>query len=462
MGLIQPKPFLRNFKLRNKAFGIERRRNMSKIILEKGTPFPKPITYEDIDKEFFDWVDKKLDISYNGKTLPTYRLFSNQKISEYSQSWKNLDDTGNIIMNFKTITRENNPQHGDSQGNVYNIPGHRDYTMFAVPVLQENGEEAYDLYTMKQPFAINFNYTVNLIVNRYELLNRFNEMINYEFQSIQCYISPNGHAMPMTLESINDESEYTVDDRKFYSQTYVIKVMGYIIRKEDYKVHRIPSRLVTRFIGAEDVDIWKKEGFKKNDKFKRDNLHDLKELKVGSDNEFRNYRNDLISVNCEVKTDHYILDIKKPRPKVVYTEEDLDRSCCVKSDENHYYNKKLEYEVLIPDCESGVTFTIESDMNLNEIKTENVYDFTIYTNKEFTDLENEVKFYKGDSVKISISRDDLYKSSSLTLIGYDSNIFFDDRENVESPLDEIPDGERIIVNGNNEEHNGSGETTSNN
>ena len=108
MALIQPKPFLDNFKLRKTAHGTERRRNMSKLILEDSTYFPKPITYEDIDKAFFDWVDKTLDISYDGKRLPTYRLFSNQKISEYSQTRETLDDTGNIIINNKTINDENN------------------------------------------------------------------------------------------------------------------------------------------------------------------------------------------------------------------------------------------------------------------------------------------------------------------------------------------------------------------
>ena len=110
--MIQPKPYIDKLKLRNKSFGKERRRNLSKIILDKGTPFPKPITYQDIDKSFFDWVDEKLDISYDGNKLPTYKLFSSQKISEYSETWKNLDETGNIIMNFKTVTRDNNPQIG--------------------------------------------------------------------------------------------------------------------------------------------------------------------------------------------------------------------------------------------------------------------------------------------------------------------------------------------------------------
>ena len=77
-----------------------------------------------------------------------------------------------------------------------------------------------------------------------ELANKFNEAMQYEFSAIDCYLSPNDHPMSMTLDDISDESEYTIDDRKYYSQTFKIKVRGYIIRKEDYSVERIPSRFV--------------------------------------------------------------------------------------------------------------------------------------------------------------------------------------------------------------------------
>jgi hypothetical protein len=134
--LVQPKPYIDKFRLRRHAYGTERRRNMSKMILEEGTPFPKPIEYSDIDQEMFNWVDKKFNLVYDGVRLPTYKLYSTQRISEYSQTWSQTDDYGNVIMNFKTITRENNPQKGENQGAYFNIPGHKDFAMFYVPVLQ--------------------------------------------------------------------------------------------------------------------------------------------------------------------------------------------------------------------------------------------------------------------------------------------------------------------------------------
>ena len=76
MALIQPKPYLDKMSLRRHAYGTERRRNMSKMILDYGTPLPKPIEYADIDRAMFDWVDKVLDLNYDGKRLPTYKLSS--------------------------------------------------------------------------------------------------------------------------------------------------------------------------------------------------------------------------------------------------------------------------------------------------------------------------------------------------------------------------------------------------
>ena len=69
----------------------------------------------------------------------------------------------------------------------------------------------------------------------------------------------------MTLEDISDDSEYTIDDRKYYSQTFKIKVRGYIIRREDYKVERIPSRLVMSSHDSDAAGIVNRRGKNRRD-----------------------------------------------------------------------------------------------------------------------------------------------------------------------------------------------------
>ena len=48
----------------------------------------------------------------------------------------------------------------------------------------------------------------------------------------------------MVIDSVNDESTYSVDERKFFMQSFVIKVMAYIINKDDFKVEKKPKRIM--------------------------------------------------------------------------------------------------------------------------------------------------------------------------------------------------------------------------
>ena len=57
MAFTQPKRHMESLKLRGDSVGDERRRMLAKYILEKGTPLPKPVEYEDLDKEIFSCFD---------------------------------------------------------------------------------------------------------------------------------------------------------------------------------------------------------------------------------------------------------------------------------------------------------------------------------------------------------------------------------------------------------------------
>lgn len=239
----QPKKHIQTVKLKDKEYGLPRRISYAKTILNKETVFPKPLEYEDIDNEFFKFVSDELKMVVKGSAIPTFTLYSNQRFSEYSQSWRHVDDEGNLLMNFKTVNRENNPKPGDNQGGLWNIPGDQRYTLLIRDVLEKNGEESYEIYSMAQPYSVDLTYRISIITDIYENINTFNELINSKFKSRQCYIRPNGHFIPMILEEINDNTEYTVSERKFYNQTVIIKAMSYIIKEEDFKVEKKPKRI---------------------------------------------------------------------------------------------------------------------------------------------------------------------------------------------------------------------------
>lgn len=434
--LIQPKPYMDKLRLRHHAFGVERRRNMSKLILEEGTPFPKPIEYSDIDEAMFKWVEDKVRITYDGKRIPTYKLYSTQRLSEYLQEWDKQDETGNPILNFKTVTRELNPQKGENQGNYFNIPGHKNFTMFYVPVLQENGTEAYDKYTMKQPFSVNFLYSISIISNKIEIINEMNEIMHYEFSAINCYISPNEHPMSMTLEDVSDESEYTIDDRKYYSQTYKVKVRGYIIRKEDFEVERVPSRLVMSSHDSDAAGIINRKG--------KNRLEDEKVVFLEGFENSSVYQDIKIDILKDKDVCEVIPVEEKDRPSDVSEQTDDTTECCPKPDRYRY--KKMKILMRFDDCTLELSFQIDKEMVLQEIETTNICDFRLLVNGEVMNLNNEIRFLPEDEITVRITRTDEFAESELTLIGYDPNVAFDNEFVPETTLDEPIDEEHILIN----------------
>lgn len=239
----QPKKNLYKMRFKDKTYGTARRKSFPKEILYKETEIPKPLNYDDIDFAFEEFV--KGSISKIGDTIyPVFTLYSNQRFSEYSQNWEHTDNDGNLLLNFITVNRESNPKPGSNQGELWNIPGDRYYTTLIKNVLEDNGTESYEIYSMKQPYAVDLNYRINFMTSTYEKINGFNNHINELFKARQCYIRPNGHFIPMIIEEVNDETSYSVDERRFFIQSIGIKVMAYISNKEDFKVERKPKRIM--------------------------------------------------------------------------------------------------------------------------------------------------------------------------------------------------------------------------
>lgn len=238
--------FKNKLVLRDKSYGLERRQNLTKEELSNSSPLPNPVTYEDIDKEFKKWVEEELRMTFEGKEIPTYTLFSNQRFSEYLQMWEHVDEKKNPVLNFKTITRETNPQSGTINQQTKNIPGEQTFLMKRVEARDKNDRKYYIDYRMKQPLGVDFRYAVSLMTNKYELINTFNQLIQEKFKAITAYIRPKGHFMSMNLESVTDESVYNIDDRQFYSQTAIIIVKAYIIPEDYFVVEEKPA---LRFLG---------------------------------------------------------------------------------------------------------------------------------------------------------------------------------------------------------------------
>jgi hypothetical protein len=371
--------------LRTKTFGQERRRNLTKEVVQNATPLPQPLEYQDIDEEFKRWVDEDLGIIFDGEKVPTFTLLSNQRFSEYMQSWEHVDEKKNLILNFKSITRENNPKLGSIVGDTRNIPGDIDFLMKRVQAVDKAGNKYFIEYRTKQPIPIDLIYTVSIFTNKYEMLNKFNQLVNGKFKAIECYIRPNGHFIPMKLDDISDESEYSIDNRRFYSQTYLITVMAYIMPKENFSTVEVP---------AMKFEIYDGDG----------------------------------------------------EDRMSYAE--IEEIACGDEIEVPYDYSTVVLNIHVPNCKTATQFTIDCEFKGTGMKLTNVKFFNLFINdkkidfsdgydfeKDFEEYVSTLELRKGDIIRVSgVTRNRSMDDSKIEIFGYDyTNV----TENRNDKLNEI-------------------------
>jgi len=244
-----PKGFRKNIRLTRQPVGPEQRQDILDGIANQGTFLPRGVGYEDIDREFIEFIDKELEIVIDGEKVPVIFL-TLQRWSEFSKTWQHADKYKNVKMPFITIVRQPNPQVGTNQAGLFNIPGRNTYTYMKVPTF-EGGRRGVDMYKIPQPTSVDFTYEVRLFANKMRDLNKLNVKVQHAFQSIQAYIRINGHPMPITLKSIGDESN--IDDfnkRRFYVQPFEMLLAGYILDEDQFKI--IPA--VNRAMAILEID----------------------------------------------------------------------------------------------------------------------------------------------------------------------------------------------------------------
>jgi hypothetical protein len=331
-------------------------------------------------------------------------------MSEYGQTWKNLDDKGSLDINFKTITRESNPQKGEIYGGNYNIPSEIAFPIFERKIVDENGVECLERWSMRHPVAVNLVYTIGVFTNAYKMLNTMNSIVHREFFGLEKYIFPNGFAIPMELNAVSDESEYTIDDRKYYSQSFQIKVMAYVISEDDYVVTKIPTRL----------RVAARSGVKDNDE----------------KNEEMTMMTSPVSVEMEEKCETKAV-LERPDteylkeeamegtsdPVTLEIEELCGRQVCWEGTEDEMYTRrKIVINATIDYCQQSFEFDSEYNMELEVIEIDNVKSYKLFVNGlEYSIEDSDVVFSKGDSIKVDIEIDNPKHIATVRLVCIDTD-----------------------------------------
>lgn len=248
----------KKYNFEQDSFGRERQQEWLDGIDKFGGYFPKGIYIKDIDSAFIEFAKKEIAPvvklkKFDGvieEPMPVLFLTA-QRWSEFTKTYDlTLDEFKDISLPFITIIRNNDIQVGTINNGNYNIAGRRNWIQLKVPN-DTDGRKGFDLYKIPQPTAIDITYEVRVFTSRINEQNSASEKIHLLFDELQKYVIVNGHPMPVKCESISDESELDLEDRKFFITSYEMLLQGYILDEKEFEVISSVDRITTMI----EVDI---------------------------------------------------------------------------------------------------------------------------------------------------------------------------------------------------------------
>ena len=224
-----------------------RRQELLEYIKEDGTYLPKSVLHADLDRGMLDFVKTDLEVVTAGKVVPMVDIIiTTQNWTQYLETWKFHDLDYNPSPPFITVVRIPEVKYGSNPALLYNIPNRKQFYYASVPTWNGN-EQGMDIYTIPQPVPVDLKYSMKIICNRMRELNQLNKVVMQTFASRQAYTFIKGQYVPIILENISDESQMTIDARKYYVQSYEFNMMGYLIDEEEFEVKPAIQRVTQLF-----------------------------------------------------------------------------------------------------------------------------------------------------------------------------------------------------------------------
>jgi hypothetical protein len=250
-----------------------RRQELLQYIKEDGTYLPKSVLHADLDRGMLDFVKNELKVVTAGEIVPMVDIIiTTQNWSQYVETYKFIDLDYNPDPPYITVVRSPEVKYGTNPSLQYTIPNRKQFYYASVPTWNGN-EQGMDIYTIPQPVPVDIKYNVKIVCNRMRELNQLNKIVMQTFASRQAYTFIKGQYVPIILDNVSDESQMTIDARKYYVQNYDFTMLGYLIDEEEFEVKPAIQR-VTQLIEMDTTTRKQKRNqFPKNpDEFKLDFL----------------------------------------------------------------------------------------------------------------------------------------------------------------------------------------------
>ena len=241
-----------------------RREQLLEYINKDGTYLPKSVLHADLDRGMLDFVKTELEVVTAGKVVPMVdTIITTQNWAQYVETALFVDLDNNPAPPFITVVRSPEVKYGTNPALLYTIPNRKQFYYASVPTWNGN-EQGMDIYTIPQPVPVDINYSVKIICNRMRELNQLNKIVMQKFSSRQAYTFIKGQYVPIVMNNLSDESQLTIDQRKYYIQNYDFTMLGYLIDEEEFQVKPAIQR-VTQLIELDTrVPNKKRNKFPKN------------------------------------------------------------------------------------------------------------------------------------------------------------------------------------------------------
>jgi hypothetical protein len=169
-------------------------------------------------------------------------IITTQNWIQYVETALFVDLDYNPSPPFITVVRSPEVKFGTNPALLYTIPNRKQFYYASVPTWNGN-EQGMDIYTIPQPVPVDINYSVKIICNRMRELNELNKIVMQKFSSRQAYTFIKGQYVPIILNNISDESQMSLDSRKYYVQSYDFTMLGYLIDEDEFEVKPAIARV---------------------------------------------------------------------------------------------------------------------------------------------------------------------------------------------------------------------------
>ena len=220
-----------------------RREQLLEYIDKDGTYLPKSVLHADLDRGMLDFVKGDLEVVTAGKVVPMVDIIiTTQNWIQYVETALFVDLDYNPSPPFITVVRSPEVKFGTNPALLYTIPNRKQFYYASVPTWNGN-EQGMDIYTIPQPVPVDINYSVKIICNRMRELNELNKIVMQKFSSRQAYTFIKGQYVPIILNNISDESQMSLDSRKYYVQSYDFTMLGYLIDEDEFEVKPAIARV---------------------------------------------------------------------------------------------------------------------------------------------------------------------------------------------------------------------------